>query len=216
MPAKLFDNIAKTAVTFTVATSPSFRADFYDKYGMPCSRELNRLIIQGVSGASAVNISYINSADKTVSVLTGQTLSANNIIQLPSIITAKSLILTFTASGATFSIKQIRAVEALLILSATSTTTLTENSDKGNLTTKSGQFYAWCKYLRPAFKLEVTNGAYSQYQTLKAKEAAAEMVTLIPFQDLDFVCVEGGLTIDDAKLNRWSSLVDYTIKLVAK
>ena len=146
LPAKLFDNIAKTAVTFTVATSPSFRADFYDKYGTACTRELNRVIIQGVSGASAVNISYVNSADVTVNVLTGQTLSADNIIQLPSIITAKALILTFTAGGATFSITQIRAVEALLILSATTTTTLSENSDKGNLTTKSGQFYAWCRY----------------------------------------------------------------------
>lgn len=215
-PSKLYDNRAETPVIFTAATSLSFRCDFYDKYGIACTRQLNRVILQGISGASAVNISYVNTDDETIIAAFGVVLEENNLIELPTTITAKAIILTFSASGATFTIKQIRAVRHLFDLAATSISKINKSSAGGKLATKNGTTYQWTDYLRRGLQLKVENGQYAQREVLLAKETAGEAVTILPFQDFDFFCFEGFLDIDDADINRFSSLVGYTINILPR
>lgn len=215
-PSKLYDNRAETPVIFTAATSLSFRCDFYDKYGIACTRQINRVILQGVSGATSVNISYVNSDDETVLVALGVALGENNLIEFATTVTAKAIILTFAASGATFTIKQIRVVKHLFDLAATSTSKLNKNSAGSTLTTKNGTAYQWTDYLRRGLQLKVENGQYAQREVLLAKEAAGEAVTILPFQDFDFFCFEGFLDIDDADISRFSSLVGYTINILPR
>ncbi len=215
--ACLYDNVAETSATFTVATSSVFNVAFYDRYGSAnILRTIDTIVIQGVTGATKVDATYINASDAEVTLLTQQALTADNLIVLPTAISAKALKLTFTAPGATFTIKQIRALCSILELLATSKARLTENSDKGNLTTKDGTYYAWTKYQRDAISLDVDNGSYTQYKTLKAKEKASEFITIFPFYDLEFFCFEGALKIGDAEISRWSSLVNYKMEITAK
>lgn len=213
----LYDNVSDTTATFYNADakqSKSWHVAFKDKYGSVASRMIDTVIIENCT-AQGVEISYLNTQGQTVS-LGGFTLTQNNILKIPAF-NAQEITFAFSCAKNYFEIGEIRCLKYLFDLKATSQTSLVPNTQGGEYTAQDGSYYAWTDYHRPGLEITVENGNYAQYKTLRALIQNNESITVIPFKELDFFVLEGLLDRDlDADLNRFSGLVDYTLKVVSR
>lgn len=213
----LYDNSPETMATFynaDVSQPTSWHVAFKNKYGQIASRTTDTVIIENCT-ADRVEISYLNTQGETVS-LGSFTLAQNNILKIPAI-TAQEITFAFSCARNYFEIGQVRCLKYLFDLKATSQTSIIPNTEGGEYTAQDGSYYAWTDYHRPGLEIKVGNGNYAQYKALCAMIQNNESITLVPFKELDFFVLEGILDRDlDVDLNRFSGLVDYTLKVVSK
>lgn len=111
----------------------------------------------------------------------------------------------------------MRCLKYLFDLKATSQVSIVPNTQGGEYTAQDGSYYAWTDYHRPGVEIKVSNGSYAQYKVLRALVQNNESITVVPFKELDFFVLEGLLDRDlSPDLNRFSGLLDYTLKVVSK
>ncbi len=213
--AALYDNSADDFATFSNADTSQAKVwsvIFADKYGQPAMRVVDTVIIENCS-AGSVEILYTNESDKLVS-LGKFSLEKNNIFTVAEC-QAKGLVFRFFCKEETFVIGEIRALKFLFDLKATSHTKIEPNSSGGSYTTQDGSFHAWTNYFRPGLSIDVNNGNYEQYSVLCNMIKTGENITIIPFSELSFFVVEGALNREiKPSINRFSGLLDYSIKVV--
>ena len=143
-------------------------------------------------------------------------LAQNNILKLTPF-TAQEITLAFTCSKNYFEIGEVRCLKYLFDLKATSQVSIVPNTQGGEYTAQDGSYYAWTDYHRPGVEIKVSNGSYAQYKVLRALVQNNESITVVPFKELDFFVLEGLLDRDlSPDLNRFSGLLDYTLKVVSK
>lgn len=213
--AALYDNSADNFATFSNADTIQAKVwsvIFADKYGQPAMRVVDTVIIENCS-ADSVEILYKNEQDSNVS-LGKFSLEKNNIFTVAEC-QAKGLVFRFFCKEESFVIGEIRALKYLFDLKATSNTTIEPNTSGGSYTSQDGSFYSWNDYHVPGLIIDVVNGDYEQYKILRGMIQNNENVTVIPFAELDFFVTEG-VPCGDLKpsINRFSGLVDYSIKVV--
>ena len=215
--AALYDNASDTAATFYNADTSQpkiWHVAFKDKYASVTSREIDTVILENCT-ADEVEISYLNTSGETVS-LGLFALSGNNILKIPAF-TAQEINFAFTCARNYFEVGEIRCVKYLFDLKATSETSVVPNTQGGEYTAQDGSFYSWTDYHRPGLEIRVKNGNYAQYKILRSLVQNNEPVTLIPFAELDFWVLEAVIDRDlNPDVNRFSGLVDYTLKAVSK
>lgn len=213
----LYDNAADTPATFynTDVTQPkNWHVAFKDKYGQITSRTIDTVILEK-STADSVAISYLNTQGETVALGTFA-LTQNNILKVTPF-TAQEITLAFTCSKNYFEIGEVRCLKYLFDLKATSQVSIVPNTQGGEYTAQDGSYYAWTDYHRPGVEIKVSNGSYAQYKVLRALVQNNESITVVPFKELDFFVLEGLLDRDlSPDLNRFSGLLDYTLKVVSK
>ncbi len=214
--AALYDNSAENLATFYNADTSQAKVwsvDFADKYGQPVRRCIDTVIIENCS-ADSVEILYKNEQDSNVS-LGKFSLEKNNIFTVAKC-QAKGLVFRFFCKEESFVVGEIRALKYLFDLKATSNTAIEPNTSGGSYTSQDGSFYGWNDYHVPGLIIDVANGDYEQYKILRGMIQNNENVTVIPFAELDFFVIEG-MPNGDLKpsINRFSGLVDYSIKVVS-
>lgn len=213
----LYDNAADTTAAFYNAdtTQPAvWQVAFKDKYGQTTSRTIDTVIFENCT-ANSVAISCLNAQGETVALGTFM-LTKNNILKLAPF-TAQEITFEFTCSKNYFEIGEVRCLKYMFDLKATSQISIVPNTKGGEYTAQDGRYYAWTEYLRPGVEIKVSNGNYAQYKALRALVQNNESITVIPFKELDFFVLEGLLDRDlSPDLNRFSGLVDYTLKVVSK
>ena len=216
----LYDNRPEQTaefVKFDASAPVMWRVEFADKYGVPCTRLVNTVIVQNTT-AQSVEILQI-SPDELVGFplisLGHFELQKNNIFTVAPC-EAKGLVFRFYCREESFTVGEIRALTFLFDLKATTHTKLVPNTDGGSYTAQDGRFYSWTNYHNPGLEIEVENGHYDQYQTLRSRVAANENITVIPFKELDWWVLEGVLDREiSPSVNRFSGLLNYTIKVVS-
>lgn len=213
--AALYDNSAEDAASFSNADTSqakTWSVSFVDKYGQAIVRIIDTVIIENCS-ADSVEILYTDESDNLVS-LGKFALETNNIFTLAEC-KAKGLTFRFYCHAETFIVGEIRALKFLFDLKATSHTKIEPNSSGGSYTTQDGSFHAWTNYFRPGLSIDVNNGNYEQYSVLCNMIKTGENITIIPFSELSFFVVEGALNREiKPSINRFSGLLDYSIKVV--
>lgn len=212
----LYDNSAEKVATFYIlqAGQPKeWKVSFADKYGQDVIRTIDTVIIQNCT-ADSVEILYKNEQDTNIS-LGKFYLETNNIFTVAKC-QAKGLVFRFFCKEESFVIGEIRALKYLFDLKATSNTAIEPNTSGGSYTSQDGSFYGWNDYHVPGLIIDVANGDYEQYKILRGMIQNNENVTVIPFVELDFFVTEGVPNGDlKPSINRFSGLVDYSIKVVS-
>lgn len=216
----LYDNRPRETAAFVSLESPApvvWRVEFADKYGEPCTRTVDTVIIENTT-ADSVEILYVSPdelAGFPLISLGHFELEKNNIFTVAPC-EAKGLVFRFYCREESFTVGEIRALKFLFDLRATTHTKIVPNIDGGSYTAQDGRFYSWTNYHNPGLEIDVENGNYEQFQTLRARVADNENVTVIPFKELDFWVLEGVLNREIAPtVNRFSGLLDYTLKVVS-
>ncbi len=218
--AALYDNRPQEVALFTradVSAPQEWRVEFADKYGDPVTRTLDTVIIENTT-ADSVEILFVSPdelAGFPLISLGHFELAKNNIFSVAPC-EAKGLVFRFYGREETFTVGEIRALQFLFDLKATSSTQIMPNTDGGSYTAQDGRFYSWTNYHTPGLEIEVENGHYEQYRALRARVASNQSITVMPFQELDFWVFEGVINRDmNPSVNRFSGLLSYTLKVVS-
>ncbi len=218
--AALYDNRPQEGALFTLADTSApkeWRVEFADKYGDPITRNLDTVIIENTT-AESVEILFISPDEMAGFPLVSLghfELGKNNIFSVAPC-EAKGLVLRFYCREENFTVGEIRALQFLFDLKATSRTKIVPNTDGGSYTAQDGSFYSWTNYHTPGLELDVENGHYGQYRALRERVASNQNVTVMPFKELDFWVVEGVLDREmNPAVSRFSGLLNYTVKVVS-
>ena len=214
--AALYDNSADELATISNADTSQatvWSVTFADKYGQAVARAVDTVIIENCS-ADSVEILYTNEADELVS-LGKFALEKNNIFTVAECL-AKGLVFRFFCKEESFVVGEIRALKYLFDLEATSQTQIDPNTDGGSYTTQDSGFHTWTNYYKLGLSIEVNNGNYEQYMVLSDRVKESKNVTIVPFYELAFFVVEGAINREiKPSVNRFSGLLDYSIKVVS-
>ena len=218
--AALYDNRPQEVARFVNADTAApnvWRVEFADKYGDSVTRTLDTVIIENTT-ADSVELLFVSPDELAGFPLVSLghfELKTNNAFTVAPC-EAKGLVFRFYCREESFTVGEIRALQFLFDLKATSRTKMMPNTDGGSYTAQDGRFYSWTNYHNLGLEMDVENGNYEQYQMLRERVARNENVTVIPFKELDFWILEGVLDREmTPTVNRFSGLLNYTVKVVS-
>jgi hypothetical protein len=202
-------------------TSLNFSCWFKDKFGEFLARNIDAIILQNCN-VQTMQIKYIDNSENEVLAYTlTDNLNSEIRIILPQKITASKIIFniqsTFDNEG--IKIGQLRVLEKIFDLQATTNTDVNYVAKDGSLRTYNGRLITWTDFSKWSANIDVKNISKEQYKLLKDFVRRDGFITIIPFadfEDRDVYEVFIRRQDLDYKISRWSGLLDVSLKLEAQ
>jgi hypothetical protein len=194
---------------------------FRDKYSDYISRDIDTIIIQNCN-IKNMEVKYLNSfgVEILLDTLVDNDESEVRIYLDDKINTGKIIFeITDIFEGTYISIGQIRVCQSIIDLVATTSTTVRDTVQDGQIRTYGGRLIKWTDYDKWSATVQIQNNSKTQYDLLKSYIIVDGFVTVIPWEDFESRDIyEVAISLKDFSydINRWSGLYNLTLNLEAQ
>jgi hypothetical protein len=212
-----FEPYDNNFVFSTAGASLSFSCSFKDKFGNFTVRSIDTIVLQNCN-VKSMDVKYIdNSKNEVLAYQLTNNLNSEVRITLSQKITASKIIInilsTFDNKG--IRIGQLRVLEKLFELKATTATEINYCSKEGKLRTYNGRLITWTDYSKWGATVSAKNVSKKQYDLLKFFVFRDGFITIEPFPEFEIKDIyEVYIKRDDLSygINRWSGLFDINFR----
>jgi hypothetical protein len=204
-----------------IGASLIFSCSFKDKFGKFIVRSIDTIVLQN-SNVKSMQVKYTdNSKNEVLAYELINNLKSEIRITLPQKITGSKITFNIQSvfNGKDIKIGQLRVLEKVLDLNATTETSVTYKTKDGSLRTYNGRLVTWTDYSKWAATVTAKNVAKEQYDLLKFFACRDGFITIEPFgefEEKDIYEVYIKRSDLEYSINRWSGLFDINLKFEAQ
>jgi hypothetical protein len=201
----------------SAGASLSFSCSFKDKFGKFIVRSIDALVLQNCN-IKSMQVKYIDtSSNEVLAYQLTNNLNSEIRIAFPQKVRTSKIIFniqeTFDNKGVR--IGQLRVLEKLFELKATTETEINYCSKEGKLRTYNGRLITWTDYSKWSATVSAKNVSKKQYDLLKFFVCRDGFISIEPFGEFEIKDIyEVYIKREDLNygVNRWSGLFDINFR----
>jgi hypothetical protein len=197
--------------------SLSFSCSFKDKFGKFIVRSIDTIVLQNCN-VKTMQVKYIDASNNEVLAYELiNNLKSEIRITLPQKIMGSKIIFNIQSvfNGKDIRIGQLRVLEKVLDLNATTETSVTYKTKDGSLRTYNGRLITWTDYSKWSATVSAKNVSKKQYDLLKFFACRDGFITIEPFPEFEIKDIyEVYIKREDLNygVSRWSGLFDINFR----